>query len=93
MVRAILRAEASIPRAGDGDLDELARPLAVPHQLLGEIQKHGLELVAEVGQARVGRPLDQRRAALAGGEDQQGVVGGAVAIHRDAVEGFGHVQV
>ena len=38
----------------DADLDELARALAVAHDLMGEIEQHLVERAAEGGEARVG---------------------------------------
>ncbi len=93
MVRAILRAEAIDLAPSTVDLDELGRPLAVLHQLLGQVEQHGLQLGPEIGQPPVRGVRDRRRLALPGGEQHQGVVGRAVAVHRDRVERPGGVAV
>src|SRR3546814_1150980 len=58
-------------RAGDGDGDEFRRPLAVAHDLLGEVDRHLVQRPPEIAQRRVGGAGDGRMLRLAGGEQQR----------------------
>ena len=59
MVRAILRAEAAVSAPVTVTLMNFRRALAVADQLLGQVQQHLLQLVAEVGQPAVAGAADR----------------------------------
>ena len=78
--------------AGDVDLDEFARALAVAHQLRGEVVHDLFQLGLEVGQPPVARARDARRTRSAGGEQKAGVVGRGVAVHGHRIEGGARIE-
>ena len=86
MASPSLRAAAFRSGAAHRDGDQLLGPLPVPHDLPGEIGQYGFEGGTEPLEPRVARPPDPPVPRGAGGEEQAGVVGRGVAIHRDGVE-------
>ena len=68
--------------------DEFACAFAVAHNRLRQFQRHLFHQRIHLGIARVGDVVDFVLAALAGGNDDEAVVGAGVAVHRNAVERF-----
>jgi len=86
MVRAILRAEASLAAPATVILTNLLAP-SPSRTSCWASPAYRPQLVAEIRQAPVARAADPGRAGAAGGEQQAGVVGRSVAVDRDPVEG------
>ena len=85
MVRATCKASANRARFFHGKFNHVLNAFAIRDDLLGQRRADFAERVA---QARPGRRVAGAHAALSAGHEKHSVIGGSVAVDRNAVKSF-----